>query len=631
MPGVVKELYAFIPGDPIVLTASGHYDTPFFFSEILRYRDYDERFWETAFTRGGLRIVLPETTVTDHGQTLGVLPVVTTARISGNTVVHVADLDARVLQQLFVDGTMGRSSRFAILADDGVPLYRSEPDGPDAASLAAYAALQPGTLADGSFVFPFRGGDSGWTYLALVPEEEVARAASTGALFWVILLSMLLGAVLVALLMALNLYRPIGKVSRMIPRREGESLDELSHLREGIGRLLDERDTYDESYARHSLHLLLLGLDAEDPEALGKVMRGRYGFHGERLICLLFLFDCKPSFYAKLDKGRQRLFFSKLPQVIRTQMAQAAPSMAFDLHGGMFACVCGADPFTRPKVVERARQCRDLFAGDRDAYSLHIGVGNSVADPGHLSASYNQALAAVRACPKDSPFAVVEFGSIQQRDEVSFDFYDQKALRQALVSGSTVTLGRLLDGIFSRNDFSSLSPENQKELVRQLMLVGSQLVEGKDLASRTSLQAWLDHPEGSCEELVRSFFLEVQEAAGNPVQEGADALLARQAEAYITRHYPEPLSLEIVSGALGVSAKYLSRVYKDRTGENLSVSISRIRMERAKVLLRDGSLKVGDVAKAVGMDSRATFLRVFRKMIGVSPTEYRALVAQEGK
>ena len=150
------------------------------------------------------------------------------------------------------------------------------------------------------------------------------------------------------------------------------------------------------------------------------------------------------------------------------------------------------------------------------------------------------------------------------------------------------------------------------------------------MESEPALAAWLQHPHGDGREEVRAYFLEVQQHVASLAPTGAEVSLARDADAFIATHYQIPLSLDIIASRLGVTGKYLSRVYKAQRGVNLTSAVSRIRMERAKVLLREENLKIGDVATAVGMDSRATFLRVFKKTIGISPTEYRALIAQEG-
>ncbi|MDD7202327.1 MAG: helix-turn-helix domain-containing protein [Sphaerochaetaceae bacterium] len=634
MPSVVKNLFAFIPGDTMVLTSAGHYDTPFFFSKINSYEDYDERFWETRFTRGGEKTVLPATMLVLRGSRLPVLPIVTTARISNHTVVHVSNMNMLALQKLFVDTTLGGSAIFALVRQDGQLLYSSNTSLVNADNVMDLLGHASGTRIGSWYQFSFTGGELEWRYLALVPNGEISRAMDTGVLIWIVILLLALTAVCIALLLAFRLYRPIGQVNRMIPRQAGDSNDELTRIQQGIGRLINDNQSMQESYARHALHLLLLGLKSEDSETLRQVMRERFHFHGERLVCALFFFDFHTSFYQQMDKEQRHLFVSKIPLVLGSYLEQVAPSMVFDLHGGMFACVTGVNPLDHERVVEGISGCKVLFEHDFSQYSLHVGIGSSVDSLEKISLSYNQALLAVRSIGKNVEFGVVAYSQLQKPDKVSFDFYDQKALEQSLLGGTAMTLSSLLDGIFSRNDPSDLSAGSVHDLNEQLYqiasrVLSSQHVEAK-MESGPSLSMWLEHPHGDGRDEVRDYFLEVQRHVASLAPSGAEVSLALDADSFIATHYQEPLSLDIIADHLGVTGKYLSRVYKAQRGVNITSAVSRIRMERAKVLLREVNLKIGDVAVAVGMDSRATFLRVFKKTIGISPTEFRALIAQEG-
>ena len=100
---------------------------------------------------------------------------------------------------------------------------------------------------------------------------------------------------------------------------------------------------------------------------------------------------------------------------------------------------------------------------------------------------------------------------------------------------------------------------------------------------------------------------------------------------YIDENYMKDLSLELIADEMGVTAKYVSRVFKENAGMLLTDYINEIRINKAKELLRDTVMKVQDIGQQVGIDNRTTFLRVFKKVEGVSPTEYRAIFKNNGE
>ncbi len=73
----------------------------------------------------------------------------------------------------------------------------------------------------------------------------------------------------------------------------------------------------------------------------------------------------------------------------------------------------------------------------------------------------------------------------------------------------------------------------------------------------------------------------------------------------------------------GLNPSYLSRLYKQATGANLSDFIDGARMRSAMEMLARPEFRIHEVARRVGYETAASFTRFFRKQAGVSPQEYR--------
>jgi len=83
------------------------------------------------------------------------------------------------------------------------------------------------------------------------------------------------------------------------------------------------------------------------------------------------------------------------------------------------------------------------------------------------------------------------------------------------------------------------------------------------------------------------------------------------------------LSLNALAELVYLNPAYLSVLYKQMTGSNISEVVARVRLEKAKELLADAQLKIHEIASAVGFDNAGYFARFFRKHIGIGPQEYR--------
>jgi AraC-like DNA-binding protein/ligand-binding sensor protein len=103
----------------------------------------------------------------------------------------------------------------------------------------------------------------------------------------------------------------------------------------------------------------------------------------------------------------------------------------------------------------------------------------------------------------------------------------------------------------------------------------------------------------------------------------AESPLVRRARAYIAGHHEDPVSLEEVAKAMHVSTFYFCKMFKKATGLTFTDYLGRVRVEKAKILLLNPHLRVSEIAYTVGFQSLSHFNRVFRNLIGESPSHFR--------
>lgn len=110
-------------------------------------------------------------------------------------------------------------------------------------------------------------------------------------------------------------------------------------------------------------------------------------------------------------------------------------------------------------------------------------------------------------------------------------------------------------------------------------------------------------------------------------QQNAEPPVISKAKQFIQEHQTEDLSLGDVARAVNTSTFYFCKMFKKYTGLNFTNYLSRLRIEKAKNLLLNPNLRVSEIAYEVGFQSLTHFNRVFKKIIGQSPTEYRGQLA----
>lgn len=106
-------------------------------------------------------------------------------------------------------------------------------------------------------------------------------------------------------------------------------------------------------------------------------------------------------------------------------------------------------------------------------------------------------------------------------------------------------------------------------------------------------------------------------------RESRETWLIVRINQYIEQHYQEDLTLTMLADEVHYSPAYLSRFYKANTGTNVMTHLYNVRIGKAKELLENSNDKVSDIAIKTGFCSTKYFNRVFKKMTGLSPAQFR--------
>jgi AraC-like DNA-binding protein/ligand-binding sensor protein len=136
-------------------------------------------------------------------------------------------------------------------------------------------------------------------------------------------------------------------------------------------------------------------------------------------------------------------------------------------------------------------------------------------------------------------------------------------------------------------------------------------------------------PKDKYSAIVRllSFFGEQLSVLINQIvleRQNAEPPLVQKAREYIAQHKMEPLSLAAVAQAAGASVFHFCKVFKKTTGLKFTDYVARVRLEDAKTQLLNPSRRISEVAYDVGFQSLTQFNRMFKRIFGQSPTEFRA-------
>ncbi|WP_138494476.1 helix-turn-helix domain-containing protein [Paenibacillus pinistramenti] len=272
--------------------------------------------------------------------------------------------------------------------------------------------------------------------------------------------------------------------------------------------------------------------------------------------------------------------------------------------------------------------------------SFHIGLGQSHDFPAELAKAYEEAKNTLQRrnllesgvwIHPAAPVSAKESGSLSL---LHLSEYDEK-LRHAVFSGQPALIrGAVQEWVQAAADTGKLTPEQLRIWRSEYRMMCSQWAKewlGDDAVPpqvqldseafqvRTepdgifSLANWQDRLAGELTEFSKHLH-ELKQESGS---------IIFQIKKYVEAHHREDLSLQDIASQFFLSREYISRKFKQELGENLSDYIARIRVERAQKLLVNPNLRMVQIAEMVGYQDEKYFSKVFKKITGLTPNEYR--------
>ncbi len=103
----------------------------------------------------------------------------------------------------------------------------------------------------------------------------------------------------------------------------------------------------------------------------------------------------------------------------------------------------------------------------------------------------------------------------------------------------------------------------------------------------------------------------------------AEKIYVKKALQFIHDFYDRDLRIRNIAKSVNIHSSYLHRIFKKNTGITIMEYLTKLRIEKAKMLLRQTDISIIDIANYIGINSRQYFTYIFKKNTGKTPREYR--------
>ena len=482
-------------------------------------------------------------------------------------------------------------------------------------------------------------GLNGWKYISLIPSnialDEVA--AIRNITIFIVLAILIMGVIAVYYISYKNSF-PIQKLFSLLDENDTFTPSQKKTymmLENGVGNLISTNQTMRKSFEQQAQILnalyverVLNGNGVIEQDVLAYCMKNLNGFQISGIYVSVILIKTKgPLLHTE---GVKLLCDSVLERMENRIQAHLVHMLKDD----EFAIVLGNSDTADLRITENHFIEQIRYHLDHENTEYLIGVGAYYNDIAGIRYSYRMALFALQyAASFEMDKNVVYSDSITPTDTFLYSPQVEQQLIGTVKSGNTDNVETILNDIYTRNfKENTLLPHMMKCLLYNLyctFLKISNPLNVSALGGGYVDDGFIDCLEHNNEDF-RIVFKEISEALIALSQQYKNSKRSHNVSLkdcileYIAQNYQNSvLDTVIVAAKFNITEGYLSQFFKEQTGFSFSTYLTNYRMERACELLSNSDINIADIAESTGYGNVHSFRRAFKRVLGMTPTEYR--------
>ena len=360
--------------------------------------------------------------------------------------------------------------------------------------------------------------------------------------------------------------------------------------------------------------------------------KAEFGFDGDCYRCVIFRIDSATG--GPCEKDVAALLTNRVVETVNKAMG---------------AYCCSAFSFTDEYTIsyifnfnrgeDIKKHLKDCFVDLRLTvntyrnYVLTMGVGSAVNDFGRLNHSYSEADIALKYRLIAGYNKMIESEYLKLDKSAAKDILtsaQRRKLINLILTANLDELNRWIESIFNFEDRQKINPVVLFDMAKSIFLcLGETLAETKYTLNEKELKSFFAEIE--CSISLEMFIAKIKNRLTGEIecwetekQKEYSRPIATVKE-FIGKNYDRDITLSEAADKVFLNPNYLSSLFKKETDMTFLEYLQKRRMEAAQDLLKDTGVKVSAIPGMVGYSDVKHFSKLFRKIVGLSPSEYRKL------
>jgi len=286
----------------------------------------------------------------------------------------------------------------------------------------------------------------------------------------------------------------------------------------------------------------------------------------------------------------------------------------------------------KSSILSLFYQIRDLneIYGD---FRINIGCSKVKLSYCELIDAFEEAIAAEWGRLVFLGNQIFEFEQIRNLPRFDSKSILSVTLEREIIDSITYLRNDELGGIFAETynkaaSYNNSNPLDMIDTFMSLQAIVLDCIHDNDLKERIKLDFYYAYQNAkSFQQTLKNIYIKLDGYIEEEQKKVKEKMVKPIEEAlrYMKHYYSNPISLEVVAENSNISPSYLSRLFKEEMGIGFSDYLIQIRLEESKRMLSETNQSIKAIALRVGYTDEKYYSKLFRKVTGIKPTDYRRL------
>ena len=590
----IVDSIAFINfSEDTVISTSGYSRLDRYLYDEHRYVDYNWDFWSHYQSPLSNLQKLSPTTVYEWHFRKDILPIVFSR-------IYSDEPDNLLIVNLNISAILAAINKESLTKNSNITIF-----GKQTKQMFSLRHDDEADNEDKNFIISYSPDYSltGYGYIAYIPYSDIYRNMLTFIIcICIIVILLLITVFAISYFSAKKIYSPIEKLA------------------------LESRQ-YIKSFPLIQERYLVNLLNSDDHNTNEQDLNAILEFKYEYFASVVIRIKPSDSFYNNYSNIDYGLFQTSVYDVVKSLFSKKYETFVVSSDKDTLYVLLNLENDEQHKnIVSITEHFQSLMEIDKEFLYLYIGIGNIYKGLDGLKQTHEEAVKSVSTITGFRQHIVKTYSPPNTLISYVFDEKDENALHNYLLAGYCDKAKELINASWEKCVLENVSESAVFQFNMQIINIIFKVMRMRKIpyddlndGDFRIISNIINRAPGE----IHSIIFELVDKIGESTVSLNSKIDIHSIIQYIAENYNKELYLEGMAHEFNTSGKYLSKLFISKLGISFLEYLNNLRINKAKILLVETKKTITEIYQEVGFNNRNTFMRVFKKVMGLNPSDYR--------